>query len=95
MTRKSKMTKEKLIKELERLEEENGCLHDDVDYFIELSNDYYEQLKKSLEELKKEKEKKSFKINNVENFLFKLKINHLLNEELEKFIDDYLKYENL
>ena len=42
MTRKSKMTKEKLIKELERLEEENGCLYDDVDYFIELSNDYYE-----------------------------------------------------
>ena len=95
MTRKSKMTKEKLIKELERLEEENGCLYDDVDYFIELSNDYYEQLKKSLEELKKEREKKSFKINNIENFLFKLKINHLLNEKLKKFIDDYLKYENL
>lgn len=51
--------------------------------FYELT-DFFEQ---------KFSNKEKFTVINADNFKFKLKIDGLLTDELDKFIDDYIKYE--
>lgn len=51
--------------------------------FYELT-EYFEQ---------KFRNKEKFTVINADNFKFKLKIDGLLTDELDKFIDDYIKYE--
>ena len=89
------MTKEQLKQELEDLQNRVETLENDVDYWQEYAYDL-EIVKEELEEeeLKDKIDLSEVSILDVNNFKFKLKINNLLTDELEKFIEDYIKYES-
>ena len=88
------MTKEQLKEQLEDLQNKVEILENDVDYWQEYANDIAIQKEELEETLKYMVEKTNNVISDVNNFKFKLKINNLLTDELEKFIENYIKYEN-
>lgn len=85
------MTKEQLKQELEDLQNKVEILENDVDYWQEYAYDLEIKLE---EELKNKIDLSKISILDVNNFKFKLKINNLLTDELEKFIENYIKYES-
>lgn len=87
------MTKEQLKEQLEELQNKVEQLENDVDYWEEYANDIAIQKEELEETLKYMVEKTNNVISDVNNFKFKLKINNLLTDELEKFIENYIKYE--
>lgn len=85
------MTKEQLKEMQDKIEQ----LENDVDYWVENSNSLEidkEQLEMEIDNLKYKLEGA---ILDIDNFKFKLKINGLLSSDLEKFIEDYIKYERV
>ena len=80
--------------QLEDLQNKVEQLENDVDYWEEYANDIAIQKEELEETLKYMVEKTNNVISDVNNFKFKLKINNLLTDELEKFIENYIKYEN-
>ena len=91
MDLKSK-TKEQLISMLEEKEEKIEQLEQDVDYWQHEYNDIYgekEQLEADTKDIQIDN-----CINNLDNFIWKLKIDNLYTPELEKFIEQYMKYYN-
>lgn len=91
MDLKSK-TKEQLISMLEEREEKIEQLEQDVDYWQHEYNDIYSE-KEQLEADTKDIQIDNC-INNLDNFIWKLKIDNLYTPELEKFIEQYMKYYN-
>ena len=88
------MTKEQLKQELEDLQNRVEILENDVDYWQEYAYDL-EIVKEALEEELKDKiDLSEVSILDIDDFKFKLKINNLLTDELEKFIENYIKYES-
>ena len=91
MDLKSK-TKEQLISMLEEREEKIEQLEQDVDYWQHEYNDIYgekEQLEADTKDIQIDN-----CINNLDNFIWKLKIDNLYTPELERFIEQYMKYYN-
>ena len=88
------MTKEELKEKLEEMQDKIEQLENDVDYWVEYANDIAIQKEELEETLKYMVEKTNNVISDVNNFKFKLKINDLLTDDLEKFIDSYIKYES-
>ena len=88
------MTKEQLKQKLEDLQNKVEQLENDVDYWEEYANDIAIQKEELEETLKYMVEKTNNIISDVNNFKFKLKINDLLTDDLEKFIDSYIRYES-
>ncbi len=91
MNLKSK-TKEQLISMLEEKEEKIEQLEQDVDYWQHEYNDIYSE-KEQLEADTKDISIDNC-INNLDNFIWKLKVDNLYTPELEKFIEQYIKYYN-
>ena len=85
------MTKEQLKQKLEDLQNKVEILENDVDYWQEYANDLEIKLE---ERLSNKIDVTEYSILDVNNFKFKLKINDLLTDDLEKFIENYIKYEN-
>lgn len=86
------MTKEEMKEKIEKLEEKISQLENDVDYWQKEYNDL-EEIK---EELECQVEDLSMKggINDLDNFIWRLKLDGLYFDELQKFIDRYLKFYN-
>lgn len=86
-----KKSKDELIRLVEELEDKIGILENDVDYWTHEYNDIYKQL----EEERKQNDSECFNgILDINNFKFELLKSGLLNNELEEFISNYLKYYN-
>lgn len=64
--------------------------------FNEITDDYCSKINDLLEDMKCEflESLESNMINDVDNFKYQLKLNGLLSDELNAFIDNYLKYNN-
>ena len=77
------MTHEELIERIEELEEENDMLRDEIDY-----------LKERVEESEYENDTLMEDRVNMEDFIWELKHNNLMTDELERFIDDYMRFLN-
>ena len=80
--------------QLEELQNKVEQLENDIDYWEEYANDIAIQKEELEETLKYMVEKTNNVISDVNNFKFKLKINNLLTDDLEKFIDSYIRYES-
>lgn len=89
------MTKEQLKQKLEDLQNKVEILENDVDYWQEYAYDLEIEKEELEEELKNKIDITEYSILDIDNFKFKLKINGLLSSELEKFIEDYIKYERV
>lgn len=85
-------TKRELIEIIKELEEKNSNLENDVDYWQEEYNDIEEQLENAFNQIK------DMDINNgikdINNFIWKLKLDKLYTKELDNFINNYLKCYN-
>lgn len=88
------MTKEQLKQELENLQNKVEILENDVDYWQEYANALEIEKEELEEELKDKIDLSKVSILDIDDFKFKLKINNLLTDELEKFIENYIKYES-
>ena len=84
------MTKAELQEELTELQEKVEQLENDVDYWQHEYNDL-EEIKEELEE---ELSKYSGGITNIDNFIWKLKLDNLYTDKLKDFINNYIKYYN-
>lgn len=64
--------------------------------FNDITDDYVEKISDILDNMKCEflNSLETDMINDVDNFKHQLKINGLLSDELDAFIDNYLKYHN-
>lgn len=64
--------------------------------FNDITDDYVEKMRDLLDNMKCEflDSLETDMINDVDNFKHQLKINGLLTDELDDFIDNYLKYNN-
>ena len=82
-----KMTKEELVLRCRRLQSENEGLRDELDDLGEC----YSYLENKLADINDE----MYAIYDVDWFKFRLMEHDLLTEELEDFIDYYLKYHNV
>lgn len=84
-------SKDELIKLVNELEDKIGILENDVDYWTHEYNDVYKQL----ENERKKNNLECFNgISDINNFKFELLKSGLLNNEIEYFISNYLKYKN-
>ena len=86
------MTKEELKKKLEEAEEEIKQLENDVDYWIEQHNEIEEKCD-DLECKIADLEMKGG-INDLSNFIHRLKVDGLYCDKLQAFIDEYLRFYN-
>ena len=83
-------TKEELIEIIKDQEETINKLNDDVDYWINEANEFEEQL----EEANTELEDATCGIKDIDNFIWKLKVNDLYTSQVKDFLNYYLKYYN-
>lgn len=83
-------TKEELIEIIKDQEETINKLNDDVDYWINEANEFEEQL----EEANTELEDATYGIKDIDNFIWKLKVNDLYTSQVKDFLNYYLKYYN-
>lgn len=88
------MTKEQLKQELEDLQNKVEILENDIEYWKEYAYDLEIEKEELEEEIKDKIDLSEVSILDVNNFKFKLKINGLLTDKLERFIEDYIKYES-
>lgn len=87
---KNKKSKEDLIELVEDLQNKVEILENDVEFWQR----NYEDLTVEHNDLYDEFIKTKSGITNIDNFKFELLKSDLLNDELEKFISNYLKYYN-
>lgn len=85
-------TKTELISLIKEKDEKIEHLEQDVDYWQHEYDDL-EGEKKQLEEDTKDIDVNNC-INNLDNFIFKLKLDNLYTPELETFIEQYMKWYN-
>lgn len=86
------LKKEELIIKVEELENKVKELEQDVDYWIKEYNDL-EEIKDDLESQIENLEIENG-IKDINNFIWKLKIDNLYDPKLENFIENYLKFYN-
>ena len=82
-------TKQQLIDIIEGLEEQIRDLENDVDYW----QHEYDELEEINDKL--ETENDEYGIKDLDDFIFKLKVDNLYTPELEEFIKYYLRFYNL
>lgn len=87
-----KKTKAELIELIKELEDKVEELENDVDYWQEEYNDMEEQ-KEELDEQLADMEIANG-IKDINNFIWKLKLDNLYSRELEEFINIYLRCYN-
>lgn len=78
------MTYEELVERIEELEEENDMLQDEIDY-----------LQGKISDLEWDNEVLSGTVDervDMDDFAWELKHNNLMTDELERFIDDYMRF---
>lgn len=85
-------TKEDLKRKIEELEEKIETLENDVNYWQAEYDDVEEERDKLQEQLDNVVEYEGVK--DINNFIYKLKLDNLYTEELERFINYYLRYHN-
>ena len=85
-------TKRELIEIIKELEEKNSNLENDVDYWQEEYNDIEEQLENAFNQIKDMDISNGIK--DINNFIWKLKLDKLYTKELDNFINNYLKCYN-
>ena len=85
-------TKAELIEKIEELEEKIEHLENDVDYWQK----EYEILDEELDKVNSQLEDMIIEngIKDINNFIWKLKLDNLYSKELENFLCNYLKYYN-
>lgn len=83
-------TKDELLEIIKDQEETINKLNDDVDYWINEANELEEQL----EEANTELEDATYGIKDIDNFIWKLKVNDLYTSQVKDFLNYYLKYYN-
>lgn len=83
-------TKDELLEIIKDQEETINKLNDDVDYWIMEANEFEEQL----EEANTELEDATCGIKDIDNFIWKLKLDNLYTKEMQEFLNYYLKYYN-
>lgn len=83
-------TKDELLEIIKDQEETINKLNDDVDYWINEANEFEEQLEKANTEL----EDATCGIKDIDNFIWKLKVNNLYTSQVKDFLNYYLKYYN-
>lgn len=88
----STKTKSELIELVKDQEERIHQLEQDVDYWQKEFNDMEEEKDELDEQLAKLEEHQDIK--NLEWFIWKLKLENLYTPELEKFIENYMKFYN-
>ena len=88
----NQMTKEQMKNKIIELQDKVEELENDVDYWQREYNDVLEEK----EELECEVEDLKMKggVNDLDNFIRRLKLDGLYCDMLQKFIDDYIKYHN-
>lgn len=86
------MTKEEMKEKISELEEKVQELQNDVDYWQK----EYEDMEEIKEDLECQVEDLSMKggINDLDNFIWRLKLDGFYCDKLQQFIDEYLKYYN-
>lgn len=84
------MTKAELQEELTELQEKVEQLENDVDYW---QHEYWD-LEEIKEELDEELSKYSGGIMDIDNFIWRLKLDNLYTDKLNDFINDYIKLYN-
>lgn len=86
------MTKKELKEEVSDLEERISELKDYIDY----QQSEYDELEEIKDDLERQVNDLKMKdgINDLEDFIFRLKVNGLYSDKLQDFIDEYLKYYN-
>ena len=82
------MTKAELQKDRDEWKEEAESLQDDLDSL----NEAYSELEEINYKLSNNMDINS--IYNLDDFIFRLKIENLYSTELEKFIEDYMRFYN-
>lgn len=85
-------TKEELLQIIEEQQEKIEQLQNDVDYWQHEHDLLYEENEKLEEQLENQEECESIK--NLDNFIWKLKLDNLYTNELEQFLEDYMKFNN-
>ena len=87
-----KETKEELKEKISNLQEKIETLENDVDYWQKEYNDLDEQL----DEVNSQLEELEYYdgIKDIDNFIWRLKLDNLYTKELEKFIENYIKFYN-
>ena len=83
-------TKDELLEIIKDQEETINKLNDDVDYWINEANEFEEQLEKANTEL----EDATCGIKDIDNFIWKLKVNDLYTSQVKDFLNYYLNYYN-
>jgi flagellar biosynthesis chaperone FliJ len=82
-----KKTKEELVAMCRRLQSENESLQDELDRlsdcYTEMENNLADNHLNAIDSIR-----------DVNHFKYRLQLENLLTEQLESFIDDYLKYYN-
>lgn len=82
------MTKAELEKDRDEWKQQAESLQEDLDSL----NEAYSEMENKLYEYANNTE--SLGIKDIDNFRFRLKVENLYTEELENFIEYYLKYHN-
>lgn len=85
-----KLTKEQLITECKKLQSENERLQDELD----MLSDSYSEMENDLADMANSLDVADT-IKDVDCFKFRLQHCGLLTSELESFIEDYLKFNNV
>lgn len=95
----NKLTKKELIDKINELEVDiedyvikNDQLQNDVDYWIKEYNDL-ENINDELNEQINNQEDSCY-IKDLDNFIWKLKLDNLYTKEIEEFINQYMRYYN-
>ena len=85
-------TKAELLELIEELQQKVERLENDVDYW----QDEYNDLEEKCDDLECQIEDLAIKncIKDINNFIWKLKLENLYTEELEEFINNYVKFYN-
>lgn len=85
-------TKEELLDLVEEQDEQIKKLENDVDYWQR----EYDEISEKCDELETQIEDLTSYdgIKNMDNFIWKLKLENLYDDKLESFIDNYLKFHN-
>lgn len=92
MVIKSKMTKDELLDLVEELEIKFKELENDIDYWQKEYNDIAEQA----DDLQSQVDDLNMKggINDLSNFIYRLKVDGFYCDKLQQFINEYLRYHN-
>ena len=85
-------TKEELIDLIEELQEKVEELENDVEYWQDEYNDIEEERDMLMDQVENVEVYEGIK--DLDNFIWKLKLENLYTDELKEFIEHYLKFYN-